>query len=177
MATVAFLKGINVGGHRRFRPAVLADQLRRFNVVNIGSTGTLVVLEPVGRNDLRAEIAGRVPFRVEVMLCGGGEILRLVAGNPFAGEVARQDVVPFVGVMAGRKRLLPTIPFTVPAGTDWHVNVSGFQGRVFLGLYRRQMRTIACFGPLEKAVGASLAIRGWNTILAVEKALPRQASK
>jgi hypothetical protein len=56
MATVAFLKGINVGGHRRFRPTVLAGQLRRFNVVNVGSTGTFVVLKPIGRPNLCAEI-------------------------------------------------------------------------------------------------------------------------
>ena len=40
---VVLLKGVNVGGHRTFRPSVLAKALRRYDVVNIGAAGTLVV--------------------------------------------------------------------------------------------------------------------------------------
>ena len=175
MATVAFLKGVNVGGHRRLRPAVLADQLRRFDVVNIGSTGTFVVFEPVDRGDLRAEITGRVPFLVEVMICEGREIRRLVSGAPFAGHVADRDVVPFVGVMARRTRTPLTFPLTFPVANDWYVKALGFHGQFVLGLYRRQMKTIGCFGQLEKSIRAPLAIRSWNTILAVDKALAVRA--
>ena len=52
MAVVVFLRGVNVGGHKRFRPTVLAAQLRRFDVVNIGSTGTFAVVYPIDVADL-----------------------------------------------------------------------------------------------------------------------------
>jgi hypothetical protein len=43
VALVAFLRGVNVGGHRAFRPSVLAKQLARYEMVNIGATGTFVI--------------------------------------------------------------------------------------------------------------------------------------
>jgi hypothetical protein len=33
----------DVGGHRRFRPSVLAERLSKYDVVNVGATGTFVV--------------------------------------------------------------------------------------------------------------------------------------
>ncbi len=173
MATVAFLKGVNVGGHRRFRPTVLAAQLRRFDVVNIGSTGTFVVLKPVDAPNLCAEITSQVPFEVEIMVCNGRDIHRLVSDNPFAGYTAERDVVSFVGVMATRKLLSITFPLKLPAENDWYVRVFACRGQFVLGLYRRQMRTITYLSQLEKLIGVPLAIRNWNTILAVEKALRR----
>ena len=56
MALVVLLKGINVGGHRTFRPSVLAKELARFHVVNVGAAGTFVIRKPVNRATLRAEI-------------------------------------------------------------------------------------------------------------------------
>src|SRR6185295_12228721 len=46
MAVVVFLRGVNVGGHRRLRPSVLAKELERLDVVSIGAAGTFVVRKP-----------------------------------------------------------------------------------------------------------------------------------
>ena len=43
MALVVFLRGVNVGGHRTFRPSVLAQQLRGYSRVNVGAAVTFVV--------------------------------------------------------------------------------------------------------------------------------------
>ncbi|MBY0496071.1 MAG: DUF1697 domain-containing protein [Cyanobacteria bacterium] len=40
MALVVFLRGVNVGGHRTFRPAALAKQLEHLGAINIGAAGT-----------------------------------------------------------------------------------------------------------------------------------------
>ena len=47
MALVVFLRGVNVGGHRTFRPTVLAKQLKHLGAVNIGAAGTFVVHRPI----------------------------------------------------------------------------------------------------------------------------------
>src|SRR5882672_12797967 len=49
VALVVFLRGINVGGHRAFRPTLLAEQLRHLGAVSIGATGTLVIRKRVSR--------------------------------------------------------------------------------------------------------------------------------
>jgi uncharacterized protein (DUF1697 family) len=171
MAVVAFLKGVNVGGHRRLRPSVLAKELARFDVVNIGATGTFVVRKAVARATLRAEIKDRVPFEVDVMICSGAEILRLVSGKPFDGHVVGREIVPFVGVMATRRRSSSVFPLNLPADGDWCLQVLKYQDRFVLGLYRRQMKAISYLGQLEKILGAPLTIRNWNTILRIEEVL------
>jgi hypothetical protein len=71
MALVVLIKGINVGGHRTFRPSLLAQQLKRFDVINIGAAGTFVVRRSISRVELRAEIERRLPFQADVMICSG----------------------------------------------------------------------------------------------------------
>ena len=43
MALIVFFRGINVGGHRAFRPSVLARELDIYDAVNVGAAGTLVI--------------------------------------------------------------------------------------------------------------------------------------
>src|SRR5687767_3070025 len=63
MALVVLLRGVNVGGHRTFRPSVLAKELDRFGVVNIGAAGTFVVRKPIAKASLRTELARLLPFQ------------------------------------------------------------------------------------------------------------------
>src|SRR6185369_14338713 len=43
MASVVFMWFVSYGGHRAFRPAALARDLAKFEVVNVGAAGTFVV--------------------------------------------------------------------------------------------------------------------------------------
>ena len=119
MALVVFVKGINVGGHRLFRPRLLATALKRYDVVNVGATGILVVRKPISRAKLRAELKKRLPFEAELMICDGRDIARLAAHDPFAGKPSRPDIVRFVSFFAKRPRATPRIPATLPAEGAW----------------------------------------------------------
>ena len=171
MAAVVFLKGINVGGHRRLRPSVLANELKRFDLVNIGAAGTFVVRKRVSKAKLRAEITRRVPFQVDLAFCSGHEILRLVSRIPFDGHTAGRDIVPFVSVMATRRQLPAAFPLVLPSNDDWCLKVLSCEHRFVLGLYRRQMKAITYLSQLEKIVGVPLTTRNWNTILGIARVL------
>ena len=71
MALVVFLRGVNVGGHRTFRPSVLANDLSAFDVVNVGAAGTFVVRKPESTAKFRAALLAKLPFETEVMICDG----------------------------------------------------------------------------------------------------------
>jgi carboxypeptidase C (cathepsin A) len=86
MALVVFLRGVNVGGHKTFRPTALASQLKHLDPVNIGAAGTFVIRRPVTRAQLRAELRRRLPFETEIMICQGRDVVRLIAQNPFDGQ-------------------------------------------------------------------------------------------
>ncbi len=54
MAPVLFMRGVNVGGHKPFRPAAFAKELSAFEVLNVGDAGTFIVRRTVSQATLRA---------------------------------------------------------------------------------------------------------------------------
>lgn len=90
MALVVLLRGVNVGGHRTFRPSALADKLKH---------------------------ARRLPFAAEIVICDGREIVRLMSRDLFSGHVVRPDIVRFVSVLsrAPRSALSPPVRFPIAA--------------------------------------------------------------
>jgi hypothetical protein len=60
MALIVFFRGINVGGHRSFRPSLLAKELDIYDAVNVGAACTLVIRKPGLRAKLLAEVAPEV---------------------------------------------------------------------------------------------------------------------
>ena len=171
MALVAFLRGINVGGHRRFRPSLLAQELSDFDVVNVGAAGTLVIRRPGSSPKFRAELIRRLPFEAHVSLCDGRDLLRLAQDHPFGTEAPQPDTVRFVSILPKAGRCASEIPFAIPPEGDWFVRVVAARQQFVCGVYRRHMKTIGYLGQLDKLFGAPAATRSWNTILAVARIL------
>ena len=171
MALVVLLRGVNVGGHKTFRPTRLAEELKQLDVVNIGAAGTFVVRQPVTRTKLRAEFGRRLPFDTEIVICTGREILRLTSQDYFSGQPSGPDVVHFVSVLAGTPRSTPATPIRFPARGTWQLKILARDGRFIIGLYRRHMKAIGYLGTLDKLFGVPATTRNWNTIDAIAKVL------
>lgn len=170
MALVVFLKGVNVGGHKTFRPSVMARALQ-LDAVSIGAAGTFVIPNAVSRTKLRAEMARRLPFEADVMMCQGREILQLASADPFAGQPSGPTILQFVSVMAKRKQSLPRVPVVIPSARDWGLKILDVEGQFVLGLCRREMKAIGYLGQLEKILGVPVTTRSWNTILRIARTL------
>src|SRR5688572_5802994 len=119
VALIVFLRGVNVGGHRTFRPTTLTQQLKHLDAVNIGAAGTFVIRQPITRAQLRAELARRLPFDTEIMICQGREIVRMMSQNHFADQPVRPDIVRFVSVLSQRPRSAPSMPMSFPSSGKW----------------------------------------------------------
>ena len=89
MASVVFLRAVNVGGANVCRPAMLAKQLSKFDVVNIGAVGTFVVRRQVAESVLRRAIAGKLSFQCEIIIVPARDIVKLGREAAFGGEPAR----------------------------------------------------------------------------------------
>lgn len=174
MALVVLLRGVNVGGHRTFRPSALAGRLRHLDVVNIGAAGTFVIRRPVTRAQLRAELARGLPFDTEIVICQGREIARLVSGHFFADHVIRPDIVRFVSVLSRAPRSTPSTPLRLPSKGKWLVKILAREGRYAVGLYRREMKAIGHLGTLDRVFGTPVTTRNWNTVTAIAKVLEGQ---
>jgi uncharacterized protein (DUF1697 family) len=171
MAFVAFLRGVNIGGHKTFRPAALAAELKAFEVVNIGAAGTFVVRRAASAAQLRGQIARRLPFEAGIMICRGKELLDLLASHPFAKEPTGQEFVHCVTILAQRPRTVPKLPLCLPEGEPWQWKLLGVRGVFALSVYRRVPGSNLYTNAVEKTLGVSGTTRNWNTITAIGKIL------
>ncbi len=171
MALVVLLRGVNVGGHRTFRPTTLAEQLKHLDAVNIGAAGTFVIRRPGTRAQLRAELARRLPFDAEIMICPGREIVRLMSQNHFAGQPVRPGIVRFVSVLAKRPRSAPSTPMCFPSRGKWLLKILATDNRFVFGVYRRHLKVIGYLGAFDRLFGVPVTTRNWNTITAIARVL------
>ena len=169
MAVVVLLRGVNVGGHRAFRPTVLAEQLRHLDAVSIGAAGTFVIRRPVGLTQLRLEVARRLPFDAEVMICQGSAIVRLMSRDFFPDQDVRPDIVRFVSVLSRSPRVAPSMPLELPITGPWLVKILAREHRFVVGLYRRQMRAISQLGSLDRVFGVPATTRSWTTMATIAR--------
>jgi uncharacterized protein (DUF1697 family) len=171
MALVVFLRGVNVGGYRRFRPSLLAARLGDLDAVSIGAAGTFVVRRPVTMARLRAELVREMPFECEIAICRGEEIVRLISQQPFKRQPQRPDIVPFVSILSRRPRSEPGMPLHLPSRGRWLLTIVSRQDRFVCGMYRREMKAIGYLGTVDDLFGVPVTTRNWNTIAAIGKAL------
>ena len=177
MALVVFLRGINVGGHRTFRPSILAKRLSGYDVVNVGAAGTLVARKPGAKAKFRAALLRKLPFQAHVVLCDGRDLIRLENENPFAAEPSRPDIVRFLSILSRTGALRPPLPVAFPPDGEWLVRVIACKNQFVFGTYRRHMKTIGYLGRIDKLFGTPATTRNWNTILAVVRILKGEQNK
>jgi uncharacterized protein (DUF1697 family) len=171
MALIVFLRGINVGGHRSFRPSLLAQELAAYDVVNVGAAGTLVVRKPGSRARFLAELRRKLPFEAVISYCEARDLIQLEMENPFGAESADQDVVRFVSVLSGDSRCKDSLPVAFPPGDKWFVRIIGSRRRLVFGVYRRHMKTIGYLSEIDRFFGAPATTRSWSTMLSVLRIL------
>lgn len=171
MALVVFLRGVNVGGHRTFRPSVLAQSLSAFDVVNVGAAGTFVVRKPGARARFLAALRAELPFDAEVMICDGRDVARLATDHPFGSVPPPPGVVRFVSVFSRTGQRGAPIPLSLPDEGAWLVRLIAAEGQFVFGEYRRHMKTIGYLGRIDKLFGAAATTRNWNTIQSIIRVL------
>ena len=168
MAMVVFLRGANVGGHRKFLPTVLAEEMVDFDVINVGAAGTFVVGKTIGQQAVRAEFLRRLPFEAELVICPARDLINLMSGKPFPDGPSDAGERPYVSVLTKSPRTLPSLPLTKPTGDQWQVKVIRVSGKFVLSLCRRLGGALIYPNEVvEKSFGVSATTRNWNTITSI----------
>ena len=177
MALVVFLRGVNVGGHRTFRPSVLARELSRYEVVSVGAAGTFVVRKPESPAKFRTALLRKLPFEAEIVLCEGCDLVRLETKNPFGTQPSPPDVVRFVSILAKAGGVKASLPVAFPSDGEWLVQVLASDGQFVFGVYRRHMKTIGYLGQIDKLYSVPATTRNWNTIAAILRILKSRTER
>ena len=170
-ATIAFLRGINVGGHHKIPMPALRKAFEAMgfkNVRTVLASGN-VVFEPTGKKaeDLEGTIArglaGAFGFPVPVLLRSMRELAALVAADPFKGLAPGTDTKFYVTFHPrdrprASKARLPAPPQGVrivsvrPGEVCSAVALSGGAGTPELMAF------------LEKWLGRDVTTRNWQTV-------------
>jgi len=150
---------------------MLAEALKHLGAVNVGAAGTLVLRHPITQAQARSEVARKLPFVAEIVVCQGRDIASLISKNPFDGQSVQRDVVRFVSVLSGRPRLTPSMPIQFPSSGQWLMKILTRRNRFVIGMYRRHMKVIGFLGALDRLYGVSVTTRNWNTITAIARVL------
>jgi uncharacterized protein (DUF1697 family) len=177
LSLVVFLRGVNVGGHRVFRPALLVRELGHLDIANIGAAGTFVVRARATQAQVRAEFTRRLPFETHVMICPGRDLLRLVEHDYFPHTPTHKEVVRFVSVLPRTGVRGLNLPIQLPATGPWLVKILARENRFVVGVYRRHMKTIGYLGQLDRLLGAPATTRNWNTVTAICRVLQERGHR
>jgi uncharacterized protein (DUF1697 family) len=172
---VVFLRGVNVGGHRTFRPTELVRRLAHLDLVNIGAAGTFVVRARLTQARIRAEVARALPFATDIALVPGRDVLALLERPLFAGQPERPDITRFITVLCEPPARAPRLPVRFPSSGKWLTQLLAHEGRFVAGVYRRDMKAINFLGEVDRLFGVSSTTRNWNTMLKIAGVL-RDAS-
>jgi uncharacterized protein (DUF1697 family) len=176
MTLVVLLRGVNVGRNKRFLPAALAKDMAAFDVVNIGAVGTFVVRNAPSASALRSEIARRLPFDAEIMICTEREIRALVDRHPFSSRPHAADVRELVTLLEKKPSKLPKLPIRRPDGEDWQIELFEIDGPFALALWRPDPKRMI-YVDSKKEIGISGTARSWKTFLAIHRALEPAQTK
>lgn len=147
MRLIAFLRGINVGGHHKVPMATLRQV---FTVMGFGSVSTLlnsgnVRFEstdtdlPALEQRLEARLDNEFGFPIPVLIRTAESLRALVDASPFAGIEMHPDIRLYITFTRSGD--------AIPSVVDL-----------------RDSRTVKTMEDLEKRLGKDITTRNWNTI-------------
>ena len=137
----------------------------------MGAAGTFVIRKAATQAELRAELQDRLPFKTEVVICTGQDLITMASRDPFRNEPIPPDVVRFVSVLSKRPRVLPSLPLSFPEEGDWLLRILSTENRFVFGMYRRHMKTIRYLTMVDTLFGVPVTTRNWNTFTTILKVL------
>lgn len=164
MARFNPLLGVDVGGHRSFRPRALVGGLAHLDVLNAGAAEKLVVRRSLSQTALRAELTARLLFEKEIAICQSNETFRTVEDRALLDQLVEQDFVQIVSAPVRRTIASPELPITVPPGPPWLLKVVEADHRFALGHYRHSNRAIGLLGQLDHWFGVAVTTRSASTM-------------
>ena len=170
MKYVAFLRGINVGKHRR----VTMQELRRAfeaggyeNVSTYIASGN-VIFDASSLNtgalaqEVEAALESSLGYHVYVILRSADEIREVVANQPFAGVEDGDEIRLNVTFLDNGAR-----PSPAPAEVSGFRIVGASQRVVFSALDLQEVGTRDVMTVLEKTYGKRITTRSWQVIEAI----------
>ncbi len=174
---VAFLRGINVGGHHKVPMADLKKELTKLgleNTVTLLNSGNVIFDSiNVDMASLEKQVSKHLEdvfgFFIPTILRRSKMILDLLDEGPFKDEILTKDVRLYVSFLWKDAESNLQLPWT---SEDESFKVIGRKDRTILSVLDLSIsKTPKAMEVLEKHYGKGMTTRNWNTIVRVGKKL------
>ncbi len=174
---IAFLRGINVGGHKKVLMAELRKRMEALGFVQVitilNSGNVIFTASDSEEGSLETKIAQELEkffgFSVPVLVRKAEAVAHLLEANPFQEIEVTKDTRLYVSFLKEGPSTLPTLPWATEDNSYRILEVK--DGVVCSVLDLSLTQTIKGMEALEQLFGKNITTRNWNTLLRVAKKL------
>jgi len=172
---IAFLRGINVGGHHKVPMAVLRDELEKMgfeNIVTILNSGN-IVFDAICDNTEKLEksISEHLEiffgFPVPTIIRKYELIYEFLNADPFKDVKITKDVRLYISFLKNNKEIDLKLPWS--SSDNSYKIIDKKHHNIFSVLDLSISKTPKAMGTLEIYFGKNITTRNWNTIKRVVK--------
>lgn len=172
---VAFLRGINVGGHHKVPMAELKNELLKVGckkVETILNSGNVIFETEAENTELMESqfsehLEKTFKFPIPIVIVNAEELRNYSDLNPFRDITVTKDVRLYVSFLKKEQTSLPDLPFVTPDGSYKIIQKTGKS--VFSVLDLSVTKTPDAMKVLENFCGKDITTRNWNTIERIQR--------
>lgn len=171
---VAFLRGINVGGHHKVPMANLCTALKKLNLKNIVTllNSGNIIFESIERdieNKISEHLEKVFGFPIPTIIRKSESIRDLLDSNPFKGAKISKDTRLYVSFLRKNSNNELKLPWR---SVDKSYTIVGRKGKTIFSILDLSVsKTPKAMESLEKLFGKDITTRNWKTIERIGKTL------
>lgn len=174
---IAFLRGINVGGHHKVPMAELKTELQKLgfkNIITILNSGNIIfdytdeettVLEQI----IATHLENTFGFPVPTIIRTAETIQQLLKEDPFSEIEITKDTRLYISFLKTTTETTLQFPWQSEDGSYKILDYKNNNIISVLNLLNSQ--TTKAMAILERSFGKNITTRNWNTLLRIEKKL------
>lgn len=169
---VLFLRGINVGGHKKVSMAELKKILSDlgYNKIKTFLNSGNVVFEASGKlkkihSDINAKLAQSFDFEVNSILRNSKDVLAMATSQIFANTKLKKEIRLYVSFLAKKNNAKIKIPYVSPDKSFKILKVENLN--IYSVLDLSKSKTTEAMAVLEREFGSDITTRNYNTIVKI----------
>jgi len=174
---IAFLRGINVGGHHKVPMAELRKEMGEMgfaNIITLLNSGNVIFEGPATQEStledkIAAHLEKNFGFPIPVLVRTAGDMHTLLDDEPFREVNVTKDIRLYVSFIKEEPQKNLAIPWVSDDGAYHIIQV---KDRVICSVVDlRSTQTTKAMAMLEQHFGKNITTRNWNTIGKIGKKL------
>jgi uncharacterized protein (DUF1697 family) len=172
---IAFLRGINVGGHHKVPMADLRKVLEKMgfkNTITLLNSGNIIFEAPQDKNKnlentLSLQLEEAFGFSIPIIIRRAQSIVQLVTKDPFKGITISKDIRLYVSLLKEKTPVDLELPW---ANDDDSFKILEITQDCIISILDLAIaKTPKAMGVLEKTYGKNITTRNWKTIERIYK--------